>query len=199
MTVRPMFDKGGVVDVVICEVMAGWAARGYFELDALMAHVETCEICAVAMATVAMEFRHDDAGDNQKAAPARKSAGDGCPLAGWLAGGAFDLDVARARAHVLAGGCPVCKDRADVLASQWGVADTFDLADVFDLADDDGAAETDGDGAGAAETDDGRPSAAQLAAWAADGGCEATDGCWVEPDGHCQHGRPSWLLVLGYV
>jgi hypothetical protein len=26
------------------------------------------------------------------------------------------------------------------------------------------------------------------------GGCEATDGCWVEPDGVCQHGYPSWLL-----
>jgi hypothetical protein len=31
------------------------------------------------------------------------------------------------------------------------------------------------------------------------GGCEALDGCWVEPDGTCPHGKPSWLLVLGYV
>ena len=33
----------------------------------------------------------------------------------------------------------------------------------------------------------------------ADGGCEATDGCWVEPDGHCQHGCPSWLVKLGVI
>jgi hypothetical protein len=32
-----------------------------------------------------------------------------------------------------------------------------------------------------------------------DGGCEATDGCWVEPDGACQHGEPSWLLALGLI
>ena len=24
----------------------------------------------------------------------------------------------------------------------------------------------------------------------------ATDGCDVEPDGHCEHGHPSWLLKL---
>jgi hypothetical protein len=30
-----------------------------------------------------------------------------------------------------------------------------------------------------------------------DGGCEATDGCFVEPDGTCDHEQPSWLLVLG--
>jgi hypothetical protein len=32
-----------------------------------------------------------------------------------------------------------------------------------------------------------------------DGGCEATDGCWVEPDGSCDHGQPSWLLALGLI
>ncbi len=32
-----------------------------------------------------------------------------------------------------------------------------------------------------------------------DGGCEATDGCWVEPDGTCPHGHPSWLRKLGLV
>jgi hypothetical protein len=32
-----------------------------------------------------------------------------------------------------------------------------------------------------------------------DGGCEATDGCLVEPDGTCDHGQPSWLLVLGLI
>ena len=28
-----------------------------------------------------------------------------------------------------------------------------------------------------------------------DGGCEATDGCFVEPDGTCDHRQPSWLLA----
>lgn len=27
-----------------------------------------------------------------------------------------------------------------------------------------------------------------------DGGCEATDGYWTEPGGHCEHGCPSWAL-----
>jgi hypothetical protein len=32
-----------------------------------------------------------------------------------------------------------------------------------------------------------------------DDGCEATDGCWVEPDSICDHGQPSWLLALGLI
>ena len=32
-----------------------------------------------------------------------------------------------------------------------------------------------------------------------DGGCEATDGCFVEPDGICPHGHKSWLLELGLI
>jgi hypothetical protein len=32
-----------------------------------------------------------------------------------------------------------------------------------------------------------------------DGGCEATDGCFVEPDATCDHGQPSWLLDLGLI
>jgi hypothetical protein len=32
-----------------------------------------------------------------------------------------------------------------------------------------------------------------------DGGCEATDGCFVEPDGTCNHGQPSWLVALGLI
>jgi hypothetical protein len=45
-----------------------------------------------------------------------------------------------------------------------------------------------------------RPSVAQLVEWLSEGGgCEATDGCWVEPDGACEHGEPSWLLLLGLV
>jgi hypothetical protein len=30
-----------------------------------------------------------------------------------------------------------------------------------------------------------------------EGGCAATDGCFVEPDGYCEHQQPSWLLALG--
>jgi hypothetical protein len=45
-----------------------------------------------------------------------------------------------------------------------------------------------------------RPSMQQLEEWLMeDGGCEATDGCWVEPDGVCPHGCKSWLLELGWV
>ena len=45
-----------------------------------------------------------------------------------------------------------------------------------------------------------RPSLEELHSQVEDeGGCEATDGCWVEPDGSCEHGRPSWLLVLGLI
>jgi hypothetical protein len=44
------------------------------------------------------------------------------------------------------------------------------------------------------------PDMEQLEEWASsDGGCEATDGCWVEVDGVCPHGRKSWMLVLGLV
>jgi hypothetical protein len=32
-----------------------------------------------------------------------------------------------------------------------------------------------------------------------DGGCKATDGCFVEPDGTCHHGQPSWLVALGLI
>jgi hypothetical protein len=39
----------------------------------------------------------------------------------------------------------------------------------------------------------------KLEAWSMDGGCEATDGCWVEADGYCEHGKPSWLIHLGFL
>ena len=29
--------------------------------------------------------------------------------------------------------------------------------------------------------------------------CLATDGCWTEIDGTCEHGHPSWLVALGLV
>lgn len=43
------------------------------------------------------------------------------------------------------------------------------------------------------------PDLETLLAWEEEGGCEATDGCWVEPDGVCSHGHPSWLLELGLI
>ena len=29
--------------------------------------------------------------------------------------------------------------------------------------------------------------------------CDALDGCIVEPDGHCPHGLPSWLILAGLI
>ena len=43
------------------------------------------------------------------------------------------------------------------------------------------------------------PDVETLMEWEEEGGCEATDGCWVEPDGICPHGRKSWLLELGLI
>jgi len=46
-----------------------------------------------------------------------------------------------------------------------------------------------------------KPSFEQLKDWVLDGICEARceENCIVEPDGHCPHGKPSWLLVMGYL
>jgi hypothetical protein len=44
-----------------------------------------------------------------------------------------------------------------------------------------------------------QPDLETLIEWMNAGGCEATDGCWVEPDGRCQHGASSWLIVLGMI
>ena len=41
-----------------------------------------------------------------------------------------------------------------------------------------------------------RPSIATMERWMDKGIAKATDGCEVEPDGTCPHGKPSWLLVL---
>lgn len=42
------------------------------------------------------------------------------------------------------------------------------------------------------------PTIEQLMQWEAEGGCEAVGcGCWIESDGTCEHGNPSWLLHLG--
>jgi hypothetical protein len=45
------------------------------------------------------------------------------------------------------------------------------------------------------------PDIETLIAWEADGGCEAAcpHHCWVEPDGVCSHGNPSWLLRMGLI
>ncbi len=44
------------------------------------------------------------------------------------------------------------------------------------------------------------PSLEQLTEMESQGYCKATDGCSrIEPDGHCPHGYPSWLLHLGYI
>jgi len=43
------------------------------------------------------------------------------------------------------------------------------------------------------------PSIEDLMQWETEGGCEATDGCWVESDGRCEHGCPSWMIVLGLI
>ena len=45
-----------------------------------------------------------------------------------------------------------------------------------------------------------QPDLATLEEWLwEDAGCEATDSCWVEADGICPHGHPSWLLRLGLI
>jgi hypothetical protein len=43
------------------------------------------------------------------------------------------------------------------------------------------------------------PATHELQEWDCDGGCYATDGCWVEPDGECEHGHPSWLIHWGLI
>ena len=53
----------------------------------------------------------------------------------------------------------------------------------------------------AAESELEVPDVETLIAWEAEGGCEAAcpHHCWVEPDGTCPHGNPSWLLKLGLI
>lgn len=43
------------------------------------------------------------------------------------------------------------------------------------------------------------PSIATMERWLANGVAKALDGCRVEPDGHCEHGKPSWLLQMGII
>lgn len=42
------------------------------------------------------------------------------------------------------------------------------------------------------------PSLKTMERWMSDGVAKAADGCRVEPDGHCPHGKPSWILKLGF-
>lgn len=44
-----------------------------------------------------------------------------------------------------------------------------------------------------------RPSVGTMERWMSNGVAKATDGCSVEPDGHCEHGKPSWLIVEGVI
>lgn len=44
-----------------------------------------------------------------------------------------------------------------------------------------------------------QPDFEQLEEWVFDSVCEATDGCPIEPDGVCEHGHPSWLIVMGLI
>ena len=43
------------------------------------------------------------------------------------------------------------------------------------------------------------PSLEELQQWEEEGGCYTPCGCWVEPDGHCEHGVPSLMIILGYI
>lgn len=43
------------------------------------------------------------------------------------------------------------------------------------------------------------PSVEELMQWEEDGYCLATDGCEVETDGICPHGKESWLLLMGLI
>jgi hypothetical protein len=43
------------------------------------------------------------------------------------------------------------------------------------------------------------PTIEQLIEWESEGGCETPCGCWVEPDGTCEHGKPSWLILMGMI
>lgn len=43
------------------------------------------------------------------------------------------------------------------------------------------------------------PSDDQIEEWVYDSVCETPCGCRVEPDGHCEHGNPSWLIILGLI
>ena len=43
------------------------------------------------------------------------------------------------------------------------------------------------------------PCMATMERWVSNGVARALDGCRVEPDGTCEHGKPSWLISLGFI
>jgi hypothetical protein len=43
------------------------------------------------------------------------------------------------------------------------------------------------------------PSLKTLERWLDQGVCKTPVVCRVEPDGICEHGKRSWLLILGYI
>ena len=43
------------------------------------------------------------------------------------------------------------------------------------------------------------PSVKTMERWMLNGIAKATDGCKVEPDGVCSHGKPSWIIKLGLI
>ena len=45
------------------------------------------------------------------------------------------------------------------------------------------------------------PDVSELTEWNREGGCECCGpcACWIEPDGECAEGFPSWLRILGYI
>lgn len=44
-----------------------------------------------------------------------------------------------------------------------------------------------------------KPSFSRLEQWEENGTSRTPCGCTVEPDGHCNHGNPSWLLIMGMI
>jgi hypothetical protein len=42
------------------------------------------------------------------------------------------------------------------------------------------------------------PSVDDMEEWV-DGVCPTPCGCDVEPDGECEHGCPSWLMIVGFI
>ena len=44
-----------------------------------------------------------------------------------------------------------------------------------------------------------RPTMEEMEEWLDEGYALATDGCPVEPDGTCEHGCDSWLIVMGLI
>lgn len=43
------------------------------------------------------------------------------------------------------------------------------------------------------------PGMGDLADWLDEGGSETPCGCWVEPDGECEHGEKSWMRIMGVI